>query len=229
MDAPLTSPIAALQEAARLHVICAEPSIANHFLAELRDVDIQKDSLRFRRNLQRLGEIIAFRISTTLSYTPQVVKTPLGEAPSQLLRDFPVLATVLRAGLPFHQGFLNYFDQSPSAFAAAYRIEGTAQVQVQLDYLSAPSLDGRVLVLVDPMLASGKSLVQTYRAMLRFGKPRQVHIAAVIASPEGVAYVAREIPEATLWLAAVDEKLNEQAYIVPGLGDAGDLAFGSKL
>ena len=155
--------------------------------------------------------------------------TPLGEAPSQLLRDFPVLATVLRAGLPFHQGFLNYFDQSPSAFAAAYRIEGTAQVQVQLDYLSAPSLDGRVLVLVDPMLASGKSLVQTYRAMLRFGTPRQVHMAAVIASPEGVAYVTREIPEATLWVAAVDEKLNEQAYIVPGLGDAGDLAYGSKL
>ena len=213
----------------RLRVVCAEPSIANHFLAELRDVDIQKDSLRFRRNLQRLGEIIAGRISVQLSYTPQVVRTALGEAPSQLLRDFPVLATVLRAGLPFHQGFLNYFDQSPSAFAAAYRIEGTAQVQVQVDYLSAPRLDERVLILADPMLATGKSLVQTYRAMLRFGTPRQVHIAAVIASPEGVAYVMREIPEATLWVAAVDEKLNEQAYIIPGLGDAGDLAFGSKI
>ncbi|MBJ6143884.1 uracil phosphoribosyltransferase [Hymenobacter sp. BT559] len=229
MDAPLTSPAAAAQDTERLHVVCAEPSIANHFLAELRDINIQKDSLRFRRNLQRLGEIIAVRISAQLSYTPQAVKTPLGEAPSQLLRDFPVLATVLRAGLPFHQGFLNYFDQSPSAFAAAYRIEGTAQVQVQLDYLTAPSLNERVLILADPMLASGKSLVQTYRAMLRFGTPRQVHIAAVIASPEGVAYVAREIPEATLWVAAVDEKLNEQAYIIPGLGDAGDLAFGSKL
>jgi len=229
MDAPLTSPASAPQQLERLYVVCAEPSIANHFLAELRDVDIQKDSLRFRRNLQRLGEIIATRISAKLSYTPQVVKTPLGEAPSQLLRDFPVLATVLRAGLPFHQGFLNYFDQSPSAFAAAYRIEGTAQVQVQLDYLTAPSLDERVLILVDPMLASGKSLVQTYRAMLRFGTPRQVHIAAVIASPEGVGYVMREIPEATLWVAEVDEKLNEQAYIIPGLGDAGDLAFGSKI
>jgi len=228
MDAPLTSAEPA-PAASRLHVVCAEPSIANHFLAELRDVDVQKDSLRFRRNLQRLGEIIATRISAQLSYTPQVVKTPLGEAASQLLRDFPVLATVLRAGLPFHQGFLNYFDQSPSAFAAAYRIEGTAQVQVQLDYLTAPRLDERVLILADPMLASGKSLVQTYRAMLRFGTPRQVHIAAVIASPEGVAYVMREIPEASLWLAAIDEKLNEQAYIVPGLGDAGDLAFGSKI
>ena len=233
MDAPLNPTAAAAAPAPaaaeRLHIVCAEPSIANHFLAELRDVDIQKDSLRFRRNLQRLGEIMATRISASLSYTPQPVKTPLGIAPSQLLRDFPVLATVLRAGLPFHQGFLNYFDQSPSAFAAAYRIEGTAQVQVQLDYLSAPRLDERVLILADPMLATGKSLVQTYRAMLRFGTPRQVHIAAVIASPEGLAYVMREIPEATLWVAAVDEKLNAQAYIVPGLGDAGDLAFGSKL
>ncbi|AHJ96034.1 uracil phosphoribosyltransferase [Hymenobacter swuensis] len=213
----------------RVHVVCAEPSIANHFLAELRDVTVQQDSLRFRRNLQRLGEIIAYKISSQLSYTDQTVRTPLGESRGKLLHDFPVLATVLRAGLPFHQGFLNYFDQSPSAFAAAYRIEGTAQVQVQVDYLSAPSLDERVLILVDPMLASGKSLVQTYRAMLRFGTPRQVHIAAVIASPQGVEYVTREVPEATLWVAAIDEKLNEQAYIVPGLGDAGDLSYGSKL
>jgi len=229
MDAPLIPAAPAAPAPERLHIVCAEPSIANHFLAELRDVDIQKDSLRFRRNLQRLGEMMATRISVQLSYTPQAVRTPLGEAPSQLLRDFPVLATVLRAGLPFHQGFLNYFDQSPSAFAAAYRIEGTAKVQVQLDYLTAPRLDERVLILADPMLATGKSLVQTYRAMLRFGTPRQVHIAAVIASPEGVAYVMREIPEATLWVAAVDEKLDERAYIIPGLGDAGDLAFGSKI
>jgi len=213
----------------RVHVVCAEPSVANHFLAELRDVDVQRDSLRFRRNLQRLGEIIAYRISSQLSYTTKTIQTPLAQSEGELLRDFPVLATVLRAGLPFHQGFLNYFDQSPSAFAAAYRIEGTAQVQVQLDYLTAPNLDERVLILADPMLASGKSLVQTYRAMVRFGQPRQVHIAAVIASPEGVAYVTREIPEANLWVAAIDEGLNEQAYIIPGLGDAGDLSYGSKL
>ena len=214
---------------AHVHVVCAEPSIANHFLAELRDKEVQKDSLRFRRNLQRLGEIIAYRISTHLSYIEKTIQTPLAETTGKLLHDFPILATVLRAGLPFHQGFLNYFDQSPSAFVAAYRIEGTAHVQVQVDYLSAPSLDERVLILADPMLATGRSLVQTYRAMLRFGMPRQVHIAAVIASPEGLAYVAREIPEATLWVAAIDDCLNEQAYIVPGLGDAGDLAFGSKL
>jgi uracil phosphoribosyltransferase len=229
MEAPLATPAPTSPQPERLHIVCAEPSIANHFLAELRDVQVQTDSLRFRRNLQRLGEIIAVRISEFLSYTPQAVQTPLGESASQLLRDFPVLATVLRAGLPFHQGFLNYFDQSPSAFAAAYRIEGTAQVRVQLDYLTAPRLDERVLILADPMLASGRSLVQTYRAMLRFGTPRQVHIAAVIASPEGVAHVMSEIPEATLWVAAVDSHLNEQAYIVPGLGDAGDLAFGSKI
>ncbi|WP_375435321.1 uracil phosphoribosyltransferase [uncultured Hymenobacter sp.] len=226
---PTTPDLPAAEPAPRVHVVCAEPSIANHFLAELRDVEVQRDSLRFRRNLQRLGEIMAYRISSQLSYTDQTVKTPLGQCSSKQLHDFPVLATVLRAGLPFHQGFLNYFDQSPSAFVAAYRIEGTAQVQVQVDYLSAPRLDERVLILADPMLASGKSLVQTYRAMLRFGTPRQVHIAAVIASPEGVAYVTREIPEATLWVAAIDEKLNAQAYIVPGLGDAGDLSYGSKL
>ncbi|OWP61838.1 uracil phosphoribosyltransferase [Hymenobacter amundsenii] len=221
--------LAAAHANPRVRVVCAQPSIANHFLSELRDVEVQKDSLRFRRNLQRLGEIMAYNISSELSYTTKTVRTPLGESSSQHLQDFPVLATVLRAGLPFHQGFLNYFDQSPSAFAAAYRIEGTAQVQVQVDYLSAPSLDGRVLILVDPMLASGKSLVQTYRAMLRFGQPRQVYIAAVIASPQGVEYVTREVPEASLWLSAIDDDLNAQAYIVPGLGDAGDLSYGSKL
>ena len=224
-----TAPQTPADANARIHVVCAEPSIANHFLAELRDREVQKDGLRFRRNLQRLGEIMAYRISTHLSYTDQAIQTPLAETTGKLLRDFPVLATVLRAGLPFHQGFLNYFDQSPSAFVAAYRVEGTATVTVQVDYLSAPRLDERVLILVDPMLATGKSLVQTYRAMLRFGTPRQVFIAAVIASPEGLAYVTQEIPEANFWLAAIDERLNEHAYIIPGLGDAGDLAFGSKL
>ena len=230
--ADLTSPTSdnAAFDPTRVHVVCAEPSVANHFLAELRDVSKQRDSLRFRRNLQRLGEIMAYRISSQLSYTDQAVTTPLGTSNGRLLHDFPVLATVLRAGLPFHQGFLNYFDQSPSAFAAAYRIEGTAQVQVQVDYLSAPSLDERVLILVDPMLASGKSLVQTYRAMLRFGTPRQVHMARRHCLARGRGPTStREIPEATLWVAAIDEGLDARAYIVPGLGDAGDLSYGSKL
>ncbi|GAB3830895.1 uracil phosphoribosyltransferase [Hymenobacter jeollabukensis] len=219
----------ALTQSGRVHIVCAEPSIANHFLAELRDVTVQRDSLRFRRNLQRLGEIIAYRISSQLDYRHKTVQTPLAESEGELLEDFPVLATVLRAGLPFHQGFLNYFDQSPSAFVAAYRIEATSRVEVQVDYLAAPDLNGRVLILADPMLATGKSLALTYRAMLRFGRPRQVHIAAVIASPEGVQHVMQEVPEAQLWLAALDDHLNEHAYIVPGLGDAGDLAYGSKL
>ncbi|WP_286130423.1 uracil phosphoribosyltransferase [Solirubrum puertoriconensis] len=219
----------ALTQGDRVHIVTSEPSIANHFLAELRDVNVQRDSLRFRRNLQRLGEIIAYRISSQLNYTEKVVQTPLAESRGQLLADFPVLATVLRAGLPFHQGFLNYFDQSPSAFVAAYRIEATSRVEVQVEYLSAPSLNDRVLILADPMLATGKSLALTYRAMLRFGQPRQVHIAAVIASPEGLRHVLEEIPEAHIWLAALDDHLNEHAYIVPGLGDAGDLAYGSKL
>ena len=212
-----------------VHILSGTPSVANHFLAELRDVTVQRDALRFRRNMQRLGEILAYHISATLRYETHPVQTPLAVVEAALLAEQPVLATVLRAGLPFHQGFLNYFDQSPSAFVAAYRVEDSDELRVHVDYVATPSLEGRTLILVDPMLATGTSLALTYRQMLRFGTPRQVHIAAVIAAPEGVAHLRREIPEATLWLAALDEKLNEHAYIVPGLGDAGDLAYGSKL
>ncbi len=179
--------------------------------------------------MQRLGEILAYHISGTLQYESREIQTPLAVAEAMLLAEQPVLATVLRAGLPFHQGFLNYFDQSPSAFVAAYRVEDSDELRVHVEYVATPSLEGRTLILVDPMLATGTSLALTYQQMLRFGKPRQVHIAAVIASPEGVAHLRREIPDATLWLAALDERLNEHAYIVPGLGDAGDLAYGSKL
>lgn len=210
-------------------ILNQEPSVANHFIAELRDIRIQQDSMRFRRNLERLGEILAYKISTRLSYRSDVVETPLAPATEFVLTDFPVLATVLRAGLPFHQGFLNYFDQAPSAFVAAYRVESTSQLEVHVDYLTSPSLEGKVLLLVDPMLATGKSLVLTYKALLRFGTPREVHLAAAIASPEGVAHIQAELPHAQIWLGAVDEKLNEQFYIVPGLGDAGDLAFGGKI
>jgi uracil phosphoribosyltransferase len=214
---------------AKVFILNQEPSVANHFIAELRDVNVQHDSMRFRRNLERLGEILAYRISTTLSYRIQAVQTPLALTTEMVLEDFPVLATVLRAGLPFHQGFMNYFDQAGSAFVAAYRIEATSEVNVQVDYLAGPSLEGKVLLLVDPMLATGKSLALTYKAMLRFGTPRQVHLAAAIASPEGVAHIQAEIPQANIWLGALDERLNDRAYIVPGLGDAGDLAFGPKV
>lgn len=212
-----------------IFILNQEPSVANHFIAELRNINVQKDSMRFRRNLERLGEILAYKISGRLDYASKNIQSPLAVSEEQLLTDFPVLATVLRAGLPFHQGFLNYFDQSGSAFVAAYRVEATSEITVHVDYLAVPSLEGKVLLLVDPMLATGKSLVMTYKAMLRFGQPRQVHIAAAIASPEGIAHVQAELPEAHLWLGAVDQKLNEHAYIVPGLGDAGDLAFGPKL
>ena len=212
-----------------VYILNKEPSIANHFISELRDINVQNDSMRFRRNLERLGEILAYRISTELSYAAKAIQTPLAISEEQVLVDFPVLATVLRAGLPFHQGFMNYFDRAPSAFVAAYRVEATSEVSVHVDYLAAPSLEGKVLLLVDPMLATGKSLALTYKAMLRFGTPRQVHIAAAIASPEGVAHVQAELPEANIWLGALDKELNERAYIVPGLGDAGDLAFGAKI
>jgi uracil phosphoribosyltransferase len=212
-----------------VRILAGTPTIANHFLAEMRDVRVQRDSLRFRRNMERLGEILAYHISGTLRYEEQTVQTPLAQANVQLLAEHPVLATVLRAGLPFHQGFLNYFDQSPSAFVAAYRVENSTEMTVHVEYVATPSLEGRTLILVDPMLATGTSLALTYREMLRFGTPRQVHIASIIAAPEGVAHLRRTIPEATLWVAALDERLNDRNYIVPGLGDAGDLAYGSKL
>lgn len=212
-----------------IHILTRQPSLANQFIAELRDVTIQRDSMRFRRNLERLGEILAYQISTQLPYALQPVQTPLTTCEQQQLVEYPVLATVLRAGLPFHQGFLNYFDRSPSAFVAAYRMEATSEITVNIDYLAGPPLAGRVLVLVDPMLATGTSMALTYKAMLRFGTPSHVHIAAAIGSPEGVARIRQEVPEATLWLGTLDEGLNERAYIVPGLGDAGDLAFGSKV
>ncbi len=213
----------------QVYILTEEPSIASQFISELRDVAVQRDSMRFRRNLERLGEVLAYKISIQLAYEPQQIQTPLATCEQQQLIDYPVLATVLRAGLPFHQGFLNYFDQSPSAFVAAYRLEATSEVAVNVDYLAAPSLEDRVLLLVDPMLATGTSLALTYKAMLRFGTPRQVHIAAAIASPEGVKHIQEQLPEAQLWLGALDDHLNERAYIVPGLGDAGDLAFGSKI
>ncbi|MGV3641330.1 MAG: uracil phosphoribosyltransferase, partial [Adhaeribacter sp.] len=167
----------------QVFILNQEPSLANHFIAELRDVRVQQDSMRFRRNLERLGEILAYKISTRLRYRDQELQTPLALTSEKMLEDFPVLATVLRAGLPFHQGFLNYFDQATSAFVAAYRVEATSELSVHVDYLAAPSLQDKVLLLVDPMLATGKSLALTYQAMLRFGTPRQVHLAAAIASP----------------------------------------------
>ena len=217
-------------EKQNLHILTSQPSLANHFVAELRDINVQQDSLRFRRNLERLGELLAYEISKTLPYTPAAISTPLGERETELLVEQPVLATIMRAGLPMYQGMLNYFDKAFSAFAGAYRVEEQDQeLEVSMEYIAACNLNNRVLILADPMLATGKSLVKSFQGMLRHGQPRQVYIAAVIASPEGVAYVQQEIPGVQIWLGDLDERLNEHFYIVPGLGDAGDLAFGPKI
>jgi uracil phosphoribosyltransferase len=215
-----------------MFVFAQQPSLANQFVAELRDVSIQKDRLRFRRNLERIGELMAYEISKTLPYHNASVQTPLGIAETQLLRQQPVLATILRAGLPFHQGLANYFDQAENAFAGAYRgvsASDSDDFEITMDYIVGPDLSGKTLILSDPMLATGRSLEKVYHAMLRYGIPAQTHIAAVIASPEGVRHVQRQLPQCHLWLGAIDSHLDEHSYIVPGLGDAGDLAYGGKV
>lgn len=214
-----------------MFVFAEQPSLANQFMAELRDVTIQRDRLRFRRNLERLGELMAYEISKNLLFQNVTVQTPLGVAPTQLLLRQPVLATIMRAGLPFHQGFTNYFDQADNAFAGAYRGYrlGEEGFEVAMEYISSPDISGRTLILTDPMLATGQSLEKVYHALLRYGIPAQTHIAAIFASPEGIRYVKAQMPQCHLWLGAIDDHLNEHSYIVPGLGDAGDLAFGEKI
>ncbi len=204
-------------------------SIANRFIAELRDVDIQQDRLRFRRNLERLGEILAYEISQTLLYEPIDIETPLGIAPTMLPAQRVVLATILRAGLPVHEGMLHYFDQADNVFIAAFRRhhkDGT--FDIQLDYVSAPDLTDTVLILCDAMLASGASVNLALQQLERFGTPAQIHVATIIASKAGKEAVQRRYPKAHLWMIALDEELTAKSFIVPGLGDAGDLAFGGK-
>jgi uracil phosphoribosyltransferase len=209
-----------------------KPSIFSNLLAEIRDREVQQDPLRFRRNLERMGEMFAYEISTRLEYEERNVATSLGIAISRVLKEQPVLATILRAGLPLHQGLLNYFDRADNTFISAYRKhEGNADsFEVEVEYLSSPALDDRVVILCDPMLATGTSMVLAYQALLQRGQPRHVHIVAVIASTEGVEFVRQNLPDNTsLWLGAVDTELTPRAYIVPGLGDAGDLAYGVKV
>jgi uracil phosphoribosyltransferase len=206
-------------------------SVFNRFIAELRDEVIQKDPMRFRRNLERAGEIFAYEISKEMNFAGKNITTPLGEAEMQLPAEEPVLATILRAGLPLHNGLLNYFDHAENAFISAYRKhnKNDAQFEIQVEYLSSPSIDDKILILTDPMLATGSSMVLVYQAMLRKGRPRHIHIVAAIASVEGLNYVKRNMPtNCTIWVGAVDDELTVQAYIVPGLGDAGDLAYGKK-
>jgi uracil phosphoribosyltransferase len=214
-------------------ILGKQNTLLNRFIAEMRDVRIQSDRMRFRRNLERTGEIMAYEISKTLNYTPHTVETPLGEATMSLSDDQIVIATILRAGIPYHQGFLNYFDGASGAFVSAFRKyskDGTFKIKVE--YVSTGDLTGKTLLLVDPMLATGMSTVLTYQALLeKAGTPAHTHIASVIASEEGVAHVREHLPDrdVTIWCGAVDEELTVKSYIIPGLGDAGDLAYGDKL
>lgn len=214
-------------------ILINENSVLSRFVAELRDVNIQGDSMRFRKNMERIGEIMAYEISKTLDYKEVTVQTPLGEAVVMELDNQVVVATVLRAGVPFHTGFLNYFDRAESAFAAAYRKNHKDNsFEVKVEYVSSVDLEGKTLLLVDPMLATGSSLILTYQAMCeKCGTPAYTHVASIIASEQGVDYVRRNMPmsQTTIWTAALDAELTSKAYIVPGLGDAGDLAYGAKL
>lgn len=213
-----------------VHEMIHQNSVFNHFIREIRDEVIQKDRMRFRRNLERIGEVLAYEISKTLDYEPERVVTPLGETDMHLLKEQPVICAIMRAALPMHQGFLNVFDQADNAFVAAYRRHHKGgDFEIGVDYTSAPNLEGRVLIIVDPMLATGSSIGEVYKHLLRFGTPARVIVASAIAAEAGVIHVRTVLPEGTkLWIGAIDKELTAQAYIVPGLGDAGDLAFGRK-
>ena len=206
-------------------------SLFNQYMAEIRDVKVQTDSMRFRRNLERVGEIMALEISKTLAYESRPIKTPLGVSECSVLISQPVLATILRAGLPMHQGFLNYFDRAENTFVSAYRIHHNDDddFDVEVEYLASPDLEGKTVILCDPMLATGSSMVLAYKALLDRGTPGHIHVATVIASEQGIDFVQQNMPaNTTIWTGAVDKELTPRSYIVPGLGDAGDLAYGSK-
>ena len=205
-------------------------SIFGSILSELRDVQIQKDAMRFRRNLERLGELLAYEVSKKLDYKQVSVTTPLGEATEYQLTEQPILATILRAGLPMHQGFLSIFDKAESAFVSAYRKHITNdEFEIHVEYVASPSFENKALIIVDPMLATGSSMVSVYKTLLQQGNPSKLFIVAAIASPEALDYLKTQLPESTnYYIGAIDQELTSQSYIVPGIGDAGDLAFGIK-
>ena len=216
----------------KTHLIEEKNSILNKFISEIRDVNIQKDSLRFRRNIERIGEILGYELSKSLSYSSVYIETPLGKKKMQLSYNDVVLCSILRAGLPLHQGLLNYFDDAENAFISAYRHHpnNNADFEIVVEYFASPEIENKILLLADPMLATGQSLVAVYEAIKKQGTPKEIHIVAVIGSQEGVDFIENHFPENThLWIAAIDDELNSKGYIVPGLGDAGDLAFGEKL
>ncbi len=205
-------------------------TIANHFLAEIRDADVQTDSMRFRRNMERIGEVFAYEVSKVLPYEEFEVQTPLGLSNVKMIPQLPVLVTILRAGIPLHQGLLNVFDKSNSGFISAYRkTKKSGDFVIQMEYVSTPDLEGKTVIVSDPMIATGKSMVLCCKEILANYKIKELHIVTVIASQEGIAHVKANLPKAKLWVGAIDEEMTTKAYIVPGLGDAGDLAFGDKI
>lgn len=213
-----------------LHVLSAETSILNNILCEIRDKHIQKDRRRFRDNMRKIGNVLAWEISKKLLKKKTEVHTPLGVKKTEIVEEMPVLVTILRAGLALHEGLLEYFPDADNAFISAYRKHHKdGSFEIKLEYMASPVLENRTVILSDPMLATGNSIVVAYKALLGRGKPREIHVAGVIASSEGIRYIRSHLPENThIWVGDVDQELTAQAYIVPGLGDAGDLAFGSK-
>lgn len=204
-------------------------SLISNWINELRDLNIQQDRMRFRKNLERIAEVIAYEISKVLPFVETEVETPLGIAECKILKDQPVLATILRAGIPMHNGLLNYFDKADNAFIAAYRKhEKDGSFEINLEYISCPDLENRIVIISDPMLATGASLVKTIHFLKEEGPPKEIHVVCAIACTVGIEYVKREAPTVTIWCGGIDEELTAKGYIVPGLGDAGDLAFGSK-
>lgn len=214
-----------------VNILDTKKSILNKFLSEIRDKNIQKDSMRFRRNIERIGEIIGYELSQKLEFQNKTIETPLGQKIVAVPNQNTVLCSILRAGLPLHSGLLNYFDDAENAFISAYRKHLTeTEFEIEVEYFASPNLDGKILILADPMLATGKSLVSVYQGLKKHGTPKQIHLVCVIGAKLGLDYIQKYFPENTqLWIATVDEKLNDKGYIVPGLGDAGDLSFGIKL
>jgi len=216
----------------QIHYISEQNSILNHFLTQIRDVNIQKDSMRFRKNIERIGEIMAYELSKTLEYKEIDVQTPLGIKHTTTIADNVVLCSILRAGLALHTGFMDFFDDAENGFVSAFRhhYNNDDKFEILVEYQAAPSFQGKNLILIDPMLATGQSLVAVFNKLIIEETPKEIHIAVVIATPEGIQFLEENLPEnCHLWVAALDEKLNEKNYIIPGLGDAGDLAFGQKL
>jgi len=215
-----------------VHQLDINNSVLNTFLAEIRSETIQKDSMRFRRNLERIGEILGYELSKTLNYSSKLITTPLGKKDISLINNELVLCSILRAGLPLHQGLQNYFDKAENAYISAYRHHpnNDDSFEIVVEYFASPSLDNKTLILADPMLATGNSLVAVLDALKKHGTPKEIHLVCVIGATEGIAFIKNHFPENThLWIATIDDTLNDKGYIIPGLGDAGDLAFGEKL